>query len=231
MTHTVEQPLVAFGDSNTEGANWESNGYDPALKWVTLLQHDRGKRIINAGVGGNTSSQARVRFQKDVLDKKPSAVFIMIGTNDARMVAPGKPEVDQATFCDNLQFFVDQLVAIDSQPILMTCLPVIEGNGQDGYYYSRHERLLYEDYGGARRWNESYNEVIRELSAEKQVPLIDLRQAIAEDVTGSSEAADDLDRALIASGFYDPSGTHFSPQGAQFVYEVVKRHWELVFQK
>ncbi|WP_157360870.1 hypothetical protein [Numidum massiliense] len=43
MTRTVEQPLVAFGDSNTERANWKSNSYDPALKWVTLLQHDRGK--------------------------------------------------------------------------------------------------------------------------------------------------------------------------------------------
>lgn len=40
-------------------------------------------RIINSGVGGNTSAQLADRWQKDVLDLRPDFISVCIGVNDA----------------------------------------------------------------------------------------------------------------------------------------------------
>ena len=39
--------------------------------------------MINRGVPGNTTSQARARFAADVLDNHPDLVIIQLGANDA----------------------------------------------------------------------------------------------------------------------------------------------------
>lgn len=64
--------IVAFGDSNTRGSNWQFRDYPKAEKWVNLLQTSvRGKyQIENAGIGGETTEDARLRFKRDVLDKR-----------------------------------------------------------------------------------------------------------------------------------------------------------------
>ena len=66
--------VVAFGDSNTRGSNWQFRDYPKAEKWVNLLQTSlQGQyKINNAGIGGETTEDARFRFRKDVLDKQPA---------------------------------------------------------------------------------------------------------------------------------------------------------------
>lgn len=76
------QKVVAFGDSNTRGSNWQFRDYPKAEKWVNLLQTSlQGQyKINNAGIGGETTEDARLRFRKDVLDDEPAYLFIMFGT-------------------------------------------------------------------------------------------------------------------------------------------------------
>ncbi len=38
--------------------------------------------VINAGIGGNNSENARARLEKDVLSREPDLVIMMFGTND-----------------------------------------------------------------------------------------------------------------------------------------------------
>ena len=47
-------------------------------KWLSLLN-----LIINAGIGGHNTENARARLQKDVLSKNPDVVIIQFGINDA----------------------------------------------------------------------------------------------------------------------------------------------------
>src|SRR3569832_471582 len=63
-----EKRVVFFGDSITEG--WPLDQFFP------------GRPYVNRGIGGQTTSQALVRFRQDVIDLKPSAVVILLGTND-----------------------------------------------------------------------------------------------------------------------------------------------------
>lgn len=66
----VPKPVVFIGDSITAG--WDLKDYLPDA--------------INAGIPGQTSAQMLARFQADVLDKDPSVVIILAGTNDIRLL-------------------------------------------------------------------------------------------------------------------------------------------------
>jgi lysophospholipase L1-like esterase len=63
-----ENRVVFFGDSITAG-------------WP-LDQFFVGQPYLNRGIGGQTTSQALVRFRQDVIDLKPLVVVISLGTND-----------------------------------------------------------------------------------------------------------------------------------------------------
>jgi len=39
-------------------------------------------QVINSGIKGNTTTDILGRLKKDVLDKKPDLVILMVGTND-----------------------------------------------------------------------------------------------------------------------------------------------------
>lgn len=66
--------LICFGDSLTAAAP----GY------VSILQQRLPKNtVINAGRGGDKTPWALTRFQTEVLDRKPDALSILLGANDA----------------------------------------------------------------------------------------------------------------------------------------------------
>jgi len=70
--------LACLGDSLTHN----SEGY------VRLLQEKlsgKGIAVLNAGKGGDNVLTAMMRLQKDVIDPKPTAVSIMLGTNDSQL--------------------------------------------------------------------------------------------------------------------------------------------------
>lgn len=205
--------IVAFGDSNTQGSNWPANNYEEKSKWVNKLQQSR--TVINAGIGGNTTESGRARFVKDVLNKKPKAVIIMFGTNDAVLNIKGQPRVSKTRFESNLKYFTDTLKARKIQVILMTTIPVIQGNGKSGYYYSRYDQEPYLKYNGARQWHNSYNAIVRKVAKEKKVILVDNYEMMTKPMKGIT------DRNLIASNWIDSSGTHFTPQGADVIYRSV----------
>lgn len=65
-----ERPRIVFaGDSITDN-------------WINLDPGFFRDGVIDRGIGGQTSPQLLVRFRQDVIDLKPRAVHIMIGTND-----------------------------------------------------------------------------------------------------------------------------------------------------
>jgi lysophospholipase L1-like esterase len=66
---TDQGAVVFFGDSITHG-------------WKTLAQDFPRLKTANRGISGDTTRGLRTRLQGDVLDLRPRAVAILIGTND-----------------------------------------------------------------------------------------------------------------------------------------------------
>lgn len=115
--------LVTFGDSLTaprEGVVTYSDVLRERLKEAGMAVD-----VINSGVPGNTSTQARVRFAADVVRRDPALVVIQLGANDAAIDVwknpPARqPRVDLKTYEGNLRYFVKELRAGGSKIILMT---------------------------------------------------------------------------------------------------------------
>jgi lysophospholipase L1-like esterase len=80
ILHGVKK-IVFIGDSLTDGAAWPD--------WViSTLQTQRQYRklvMYNAGVGGNTINDMKLRLQRDVIDMQPDLVIMHAGTNDCRL--------------------------------------------------------------------------------------------------------------------------------------------------
>lgn len=98
-------PIVLFGDSRA--AAWPA----PA-----------GYTIVNRGIPGHTSTQARLRYRWHVSQLKPKLVIIQVGVNDLTALAVfGHEEEDivQATIA-NLRAIVNEARSDGSRVILTT---------------------------------------------------------------------------------------------------------------
>ena len=69
--------IVCFGDSLTFGY-----GAEPSQDYPGILSRLSGWQVINAGISGNTSAEAMLRLNADVLEKKPFLAIIEFGPND-----------------------------------------------------------------------------------------------------------------------------------------------------
>ena len=69
--------IVCHGDSLTEGAD-----LNPNYTWPLLVENQVKVKIINSGIGGDTSGGMLGRFYQDVVRHHPEMVLIMGGTND-----------------------------------------------------------------------------------------------------------------------------------------------------
>jgi lysophospholipase L1-like esterase len=96
------EKLLCFGDSLTASPT----GY------VKILQEKLGAsdiEVINAGKGGDKTSSGLTRLQSDVIDRKPDAVSIFLGANDAavgRGVWADEPMISPEAFRCNLVWII-----------------------------------------------------------------------------------------------------------------------------
>jgi len=70
--------IIAFGDSLTRGYGMVA----PGKNFVTYLSEDLNIPIINAGKTGDTTSDALIRLNDEVIEKNPDIVTILLGGND-----------------------------------------------------------------------------------------------------------------------------------------------------
>jgi len=69
--------LVCHGDSVTQASELD----DPAI-WPSLVEDRLKIKVINSGIGGDTTAGLLSRFYHDVVRHHPDYVIIMGGTND-----------------------------------------------------------------------------------------------------------------------------------------------------
>lgn len=87
------EKLVLIGDSITDCGRRQpvGEGRDDALgrgyaaqvnALLTAAYPERGIRVVNMGISGNTVRSLKARWQRDVLDLSPDWLSVMIGIND-----------------------------------------------------------------------------------------------------------------------------------------------------
>lgn len=153
--------LLCFGDSLTAGSTWPRT-----------VAAELNMRLVNAGIGGNTTAQAKARFDAHVLKENPDFVTLAFGSNDFVHEKRDTPRVTLEDFKANLVYFIEQIRAIDAQPILLTC-PYLQESAVGAVG-------LYRSSGGAMAVLDTYNDAIRAVAQEQNVPLVDIR-ALCDD--------------------------------------------------
>jgi len=193
VTKAANGPVVTFGDSTT-APRGELVTYSDRLRQI-LADKKAATEVINAGVGGHDTDQARARFQHDVLDRQPSLVVIQFGINDAavdvwKSPPATAPRVSLQRFEINLCYFVDRLRELNAEVILMTPNPM------------RWTPALKERYGdspyqpndpdGLNVVLQKYADAVRKIAADANVMLVDVYQQFRSDGADEDESIDNL---------------------------------------
>ncbi len=145
---------VAFlGDSIT------SNGAVPPGGYVRLVESGLAQQgvkieVIAAGVSGNTSKDMLARLERDVLAKKPTLMTLSCGVND---VWHGPTGVALEIYKQNIRAIVDRAQAASIKVVILTATMISEDPAA-----ANNQKL------------EAYNDFLRALAKEKDLPLADL---------------------------------------------------------
>ena len=160
--------------------------------------------IINAGVGGNTTTNLLKRIDTDCLAHKPALVIMMIGTND---MVNGK-HVPLDKFKENLEILCDKIQATGSKLLLLTILPFYEP-----YLLTRHPAEFFQP-DGASAIRVKYNEVVTKVATSKKTSLLDIG-SVYEKVGKVGLEPDSLIRNEANVGKTD--GVHPTQNGYRFI--------------
>ena len=187
MTAPTEQAgastvtIVAFGDSMTAprpGQVQRVYGERLVDELDALGIH---ATVVNAGVGGNTTNDARERFPADVLSHDPEIVILQFGANDASVrifeqPPRTRPQVELTAFAANLE---DLLRGAKARGVRAICI------GSPPLRWAPRTRELYDgppyrpdDVDGFGWIAARYADQMRRVAAAEGVPFIDLDAAI-----------------------------------------------------
>ena len=165
--------VVCFGDSTTAAR-------PGVVTYCETLQREYSATVVNRGVPGNTTMDARARFDRDVLELRPDLVFILFGINDSSIDVwknppQDRPRVSLEDFRGNLRYFVDRLQAAGAQVVLMTFNPM---------HWTAKLRELYgkppyriDDPRGFDVGRAEYLDAIHQVAEEKRTQLVDVNAA------------------------------------------------------
>ncbi|TWU17483.1 Acetylxylan esterase precursor [Novipirellula galeiformis] len=154
--------VVCFGDSITK------QGYSEILASLLDVQ------AINAGVGGNTTSQALRRMSRDVLAQHPDVVVILFGTNDTRIDNAGV-FVPLEKYTANLHQMIDACEKQEARVVLCTIPPINHER-----YFTRHDKAAFERVGGLGVLLTKYREAVVQVASQRNVAVVDLNQLLQE---------------------------------------------------
>jgi len=170
--------VVALGDSVTKGVRRDGSVLADQT-FVALLERELQKtypdaRVINSGIGGNTSTQMLARLDQDVLSHHPQVTLVMTGLNDAEYIDPGAiprdtPRVSLDVFADQLRQIIRRVRDGGGRVLLLTPNPM---TGKYPYaslgYYKGHE---------INSALESYAASVRSVALETHTDLVDVYAA------------------------------------------------------
>lgn len=196
----IQKPVkvIFFGDSITR-AGVNPGGY------ITLMQEAlRGKtnpeyELIGAGIGGNKVYDLFLRFEDDVLSKKPDVVVMYVGVNDVWHKQSSQTGTDPDKF---IAFYTAMIKKLQAAGIrVIVCTPAAIGERTD---FSNAQD------GDLNR----YSNIIRELAQKYSCGLVDLRKAFLEyNLKNNPENKE--------SGILTTDRVHLNPAGNKLVADLM----------
>ena len=159
---TKDLTVVAFGDSITASGAWFANA-----------EKTYGIKVINKAVGGWNSKDGRSAFSS-ALALKPDVLFLSFGMNDSALDMA--KYVPLETYRENMRYMIEGAQNAGAKVILVIENPIGEED-----YYTRHDRKVFEPYGGIGAFYLQYVEEARALAKEYALTVMDMYRIFSED--------------------------------------------------
>jgi lysophospholipase L1-like esterase len=131
---------------------------------VTMIPSQERVKVINAGIGGNTSGDLLGRVHDDVVSQNADLVILMVGTND---MVNSRKMVSYDTFKNNLLDIVNILKDADINIVLLSPLPV-----DTVYLFQRHQRSSYTELPNNKLAN--IRDIARQISEDNDLYFVDI---------------------------------------------------------
>ena len=183
--------IIVFGDSLAQGTVWWlQSGLDT---YPDILKRNfPNSEVINAGARGDSTYNATVRFEADVLSKSPDIVIICFGMNDqAWEVKYNRPVQTLERYRKQLVDMVVALQEIGTDVIFMTPNPVYEEA------YNPTASNNYE-YG----LMDVYCNEMREIALEYGCGLVDMNYEITVRGISTYVSADGIHQTVAGHALY-----------------------------
>ena len=152
--------VVFLGDSIT-AAGARKGGFITMMREAIDKKHAELKvRLIGAGISGHKVPDCQKRLQRDVIEKKPTIVFIYIGINDVWHSTRGRG-TPKDIFEKGLRRMIERINEAGGRVIL--CTPTVIG----------------EKVGGANKLDamlDEYSDISRKVAGDTKSQLLDLRK-------------------------------------------------------
>jgi len=197
-----KKKVVFFGDSITQ-AGVQPKGYITMLRNMLEQQGINNYEFMGAGIGGNKVYDLYLRMEEDVLSKSPDIVVAYVGVNDVwhkKMYGTG---TDADKFEKFYRAIILKLQASGAKVIV--CTPAAIGERKD---YSN------ELDGDLNK----YSNIIRSMTADLNIPLVDLRKAFMDYEVANNTA--NADKGLLTT-----DGVHLSDAGNEMVARLM---WDMI---
>jgi lysophospholipase L1-like esterase len=176
------EKIAFLGDSITQEGWGKPEGY-VRLVMEGLKANGIEAEAIPAGISGHKSNQMLARLEKDVLSQKPQWMTLSCGVNDAWHGARGIPLDDamaangtfdtavaeRGTYKKNITEIINRATAAGIKPVILTATVIKE-----------------ELDGELNKKVAPYNEFLRGLAKEKNLPLADLNAMCHEAVKAAN---------------------------------------------
>lgn len=206
--------IIMFGDSTTAPRGGVKKVYSTRVQ-DALESVGSSLVVYNAGVPGNTTRDARKRLSRDVLEHQPRVVVIQFGINDSAVDVWKKPPATQprvslADYEANLRAMIEEARQKKAKVILMTTNPLRWTAQLKDLYGHPPYRPEAED-GFDAPFLAAYNDAMRKLAGELDVPLVDVRSAYP-DLAAKKQIT--IDEILL-------DGMHPGDAGHQLVAELL----------
>jgi len=185
-----------LGDSITESGNASGGYVDRIRAALAADERSRPTAIIPVGISGNRVPDLLARLDADLLEHRPTLVWIYIGINDVwRSLSGG--ETPAAEFESGLVELIERCRRAGAKVVLAT--PSVIGEKTDG---SNPLDGMLDDYAA----------ISRRVASAEGVGLCDLRAAFLAHLR-------EVNGANAESGVLTTDGVHLNEAGNRFVAE------------
>lgn len=207
--------IVMFGDSTTAARPGAVQKVYAVRVNEMLEGIGSSLEVHNAGIGGNTTRDARKRFAHDVLRHKPRVIVMQFGINDSAVDVWKNPPATEprgplAEYLENLRAMISAAQQQKAKVILVTTNP-IRWTPKIKDLYGRPPYDAAKDDGFDALHLAAYNEALRSLAKELRIPLVDVRAAYPDFAAKHGTTVDGL---LL-------DGMHPNDLGHQLVSELL----------